>query len=94
MSAKDMFEELGYELVFNRIASLTNITYIKELRKIRRKNRKKMISFNKYHDEPIDITIDEFIRYKDKKITHWQSSINEQELKAINKQIEELGWNK
>lgn len=88
-----MFEELGYELVFNRMSPITNTTYIKEFPKIRRKNRRKMICFNKYYDEPIDITIDEFLQYKNKKIMHWQTSINEQELKAINKQVEELGWN-
>ena len=90
MSAKEMFEALGYELVFKKIDNLTNITYLKKLPKIKRKNRMKMITFNRYYNEPIDITIDEFIRYKDKKITHWQTSIDEQELKAINKQVEEL----
>lgn len=91
MPAEEMFEELGYELVYKKISSITNITYVKELSKIKRRNRKKAIIFNKYKNEPIDITIDIFLQYKDKKITHWQSGINEQELQAINKQVEELG---
>ena len=39
-SARDLFEELGYKLVYKKISSITNITYVKELSKIKRRNRK------------------------------------------------------
>lgn len=78
MSAKDMFEKLGYELVnkapmlwqFNDGGFIKNIEFSKTL---------ESITFSNYE------------YYNDGK-SQEEYRINMTELQAINKQVEELGW--
>lgn len=78
MSAKEMFEKLGYELVneapilyqFNDGGFIKNIEFSKTL---------KRITFSSYE------------YYNDGKATE-ENFIYVDELQAINKQVEELGW--
>ena len=65
MSAKEMFEKLGYEQDFH-------IAYIKY--------------FNKEEDRYIWF-------YQDTETIEIQFDIDIEHLQAINKQVEELGWN-
>ena len=79
-SAKEMFEELGYEVNENE----WNLTYSKD------------IILNQFYTSPITIN---FRKFNDKVIEKYDFNgksvpIFMYELKAINKQIEELGWNK
>ena len=71
MTAKEMFEKLGFEYK----KSDFSITYYKE--------------FRDYDDETYILDID--FRLFEKKISN-DFSIDMDLLKAINKQIEELGW--
>lgn len=78
MTAKEMFEEAGYELDQNE----WNLKYIKE------------IEVNQFWTSPLIIN---FQLMGDNKFYKYDSEalavpINMKELKAINKQIEELGW--
>lgn len=67
MSAKEMFEELGYKYEFN----------------------------NKYHIRYYNVEKDNYIWFDlQLKTLEISEYCNLKELKAINKQIEELGWNK
>ena len=75
MSAKELFEELGYEQeilenYFNRF-----IRYKKDAKRIVFRNDKKIIPYEDYGDMGEDGTL-----------------LDMNELKAINKQISELGW--
>jgi hypothetical protein len=72
MTAKEMFEELGYEIY----KGFCYIEYTKEK------------PINRYQSDSCQIRFYE----NDKKISVYQN-LDLQELKAINKQIEELGWN-
>lgn len=72
MSAREMFEELGFEYK----KSDFSISYYKE--------------FRDYDDETYILDID--FRLFEKKISN-DFSIDMPLLKAINKQVEELGWN-
>ena len=75
-SAKEMFEELGYEKERIYIDGwLNQIVY-----QIRMKNDRKFKKIIFQYDEKVV----DFLEY---------TSINMKELKAINKQVEELGWN-
>lgn len=76
MSAKEMFEELGYKLEQNE----WNLKYIKE------------IEVNQFWTSPITISFqlmndNKFYKYDDDMLA---IPINMNELKAINKQVEEL----
>ena len=81
MSAKEMFEELGYEYQPD--------CYEHPLRY--RKNRETNIVY--------EVDEDSFTFYggRDKSITIWKDGkvvqLKYKELQAINKQVEELGWN-
>lgn len=77
MSAKEMFEKLGYELFFNMSQCLW---YIKDLNGI-----KYNVRFNTIDDKFIDIW---YMFEKQRK----DFDINLELLQAINKQVEELGW--
>ena len=66
MSAKEMFEELGYKLINEKNIVYKNIHFTGRITHIAFFNNKKIL------------------------VTQ---SIGLKELKAINKQIEELGWN-
>ena len=67
MSAKEMFEKLGYELIHNINTQLM------------------------YYGSKYDTYI---YFYKMRKRIEFTNEITLEELQAINKQIEELGWNK
>ena len=85
MSAKDMFEELGYELVKDtKSQNIMNWEIIYET-KIDYFGRKAQFRFD---EDSIYAQLYE----DDKKIGG--CFIGKEQLKAINKQIEELGWNK
>ena len=77
MSAKEMFEELGYKLAY----------------------KNKYEAKYKKPDEVNEFVLKEFasfyeivISFKYKTIYNKRSYITFDELKAINKQVEELGW--
>ena len=70
MSAKEMFEKLGYYPSYDYNKPKVDFAFYK-------KYSSKMIVFN----------------IKDKIIEIIDGGINIQELQAINKQVEELGWN-
>ena len=73
MTAKEMFEKLGYmQKIKNNV-----IYYFKEY--------KKDISTISFHH--INFILEDKELYTSKNLTH-------NELQAINKQVEELGWNK
>ncbi len=65
MSAKEMFEKLGYELIHN-------VLY-------------EMEYYNSRYDTYIWF-------YKTRKSIEMSNEFNLEELQAINKQVEELGW--
>lgn len=75
MSAKEMFEELGY------IETEDDKFFLKYYRKCKLHHDKE-IKFHKL-DKTITVKDDNGINYR------W---FNLKELKAINKQVEELGW--
>ena len=96
MNAKEMFEELGYEYSYDDgfieyikgkpIPNRINTNYVKFTK----------ISFNKLEREIFiyDFNKDALcLEYIPKKDTNGSFHISIAELKAINKQIEELGWN-
>lgn len=74
MTAKEMFEKLGYK---------KDTTY---------KIYGHLYYFNE--DIKIDFDLEDKDFYKYSCLNDCRCSINMQELKAINKQVEELGWNK
>ena len=80
-SAKEMFEELGYKQV-----SITNNS-------VRYEGKPTMIGAYEFY---IEIwkreEIDDFLIRKSTIIKEYVSNIWGEELKAINKQVEELGW--
>lgn len=81
MSAKDMFEKLGYK------------QYIEASNVIEVISCDKQIRFNK--DGKYKKTIEIFTNTDDYKYDDYTyAELTHKELKAINKQIEELGWNK
>ena len=73
MSAKEMFEELGFECSKNKFS----IRYYKE--------------FRDYDDDSYTLDID-FRLIEEKLFSDF--GIDIRLLKAINKQVDELGWNK
>lgn len=86
-TADKMFEELGYEITEENNSKNkydNGIQFMKKERSV-----KKYIEFYYYHKQ-IVIYTDQYIY---EKIKRWESTIiNMQELKAINKKCEELGW--
>ena len=75
MSAKEMFEKLGYERQEIKEAYYKSIYYKKRTKRIVFRYDKVVIPYEDY-DGLEDGTL-----------------LNLQELQAINKQVEELGWN-
>ena len=73
MSAKEMFEKLGWEY-YSPLCDSNTITYIKEV-----------------HDGYMYYRLEFFLYSREISIDTY---ITLDLLKAINKQIEELGWNK
>lgn len=80
MSAKDMFEKLGYEQVSDipKCYRFDDGGYIELIEFI---NTRQEIIFTEYEE------------YNENK-PQGSFSLNKSELQAINKQVEELGWNK
>ena len=91
MQAKEIFQELGYTKLANDDKS--NITYVK----ISEKYIADTIKFNVLN-KLVEVfynynnTQDNNVMVEDYKVVDLKKDINMQELKAINKQIEELGW--
>ena len=79
MTAKEMFEELGYELVFENSEVLRY-----------RKNKWKDVEFWKVYELVTGEKKKKFIKVSN--IKNMPVAITIEDLKAINKQIEELGW--
>lgn len=83
MSAKEMFEKLGYKQV-----SITNNS-------VRYEGQPTMVGAYEFY---IEIwkreEMDDFLIRKATITKEYVSNIWGEELKAINKQVEELGWNK
>jgi hypothetical protein len=92
MTAKEMFEKLGYNLTSN--FDIKNIIYDKNMQY----RNKKIKCYECYDKKYFDFRYIVFL--KNKKILKWNYShqclmfITYEEIKAINKQVEELGWNK
>ncbi len=82
MSAKEMFEQLGYKLIRNCEFYLFYEKALKENAEY--ENDYLHISFEKQDKEVIKTYGDD----------NSPEAITMRELQAINKQIEELGWNK
>lgn len=80
MNAKEMFEELGYEICRNddEVIVYSAKKFISETNYIKIKKIEKEIDCYILSDSPFEPTKDLAITFK--------------ELKAINKQVEELGW--
>lgn len=80
MSAKEMFEKLDYELVFENKAVLRyrknkklDVEFWKVYEKVTGEKMRKYIKISSVYDLPYFVSVDL--------------------LQAINKQVEELGWN-
>lgn len=87
MTAKEMFEELGYEL------DNETIWYPEKYKYICYKNDLVIMLFSINDD---NIHFDKFFHklgIKQNDCCNYSCPISYKELKAINKQIEELGWN-
>ena len=87
MTAKEMFEKLGYKLNGN-IYGTYYFDYIKKKDKIKLDGR------NYYFESRINFDHELKAVKKDCNPTEWYGidMITLEELQAINKQIEELGW--
>lgn len=83
MSAREMFEELGYECD----ESCDGILYSKYIDSDRCGVEQHSISFDK-----VDKVIDKYVGEAGFSHRNYIAYIYLDELKAINKQIEELGW--
>lgn len=82
MSAKEMFEELGYEQEENNKKCISYCWYYHEDKDCMRR-----IVF--------DLKNEDFIAYSPYKLDEYEDCsifIELKELQAINKQVEELGW--
>lgn len=80
MSAREMFEELGYELVYENYEVLRY-----------RKDGKLDVEFWKVYETETGKKLKKYIHISDVYSRSYFASINL--LQAINKQVEELGWN-
>lgn len=80
MTAKEMFEELGYEITFENKYTLTYTKkfFVSDEHQIEFYKNIKCFASKCWSDSP----------FEDAK----PFELNMEELKAINKQIEELGW--
>ena len=89
MTAKEMFEELGYmRKIQHSIYEYEDVKYIKDNNKT---NTKRIIEFSN-NGKYIDITEQFKEELPTDNINY--NYIDFKELKAINKQVEELQWNK
>ena len=73
MSAKEMFEKLGYGDYFNNGLRITYSNFDKECKMIEFDLKKKQLMLADDSQEVFELSLEE--------------------LQAINKQVEELGWN-
>ena len=83
-SAREMFEELGYECD----VSCDGILYSKYIDSERCGVEQHSISFDK-----VDKTIEKYVGEAGFSQKDYRAYINLKELQAINKQVEELHWN-
>lgn len=95
MTAKEMFEKLGYEQDKN----ITLIEYYNKGQKEKYKNGKEKKYYVYGSDKHIifDLQNKTFIAYSSVLLNDYEDSSREisiEELQAINKQVKELGWNK
>ena len=81
MSAKEMFEKLGYELVFENEEVLRY-----------RKNKMLDVEFWKVYEKITGEKMKKYIHISTVRNGSYFMSL--ELLQAINKQVEELGWNK
>lgn len=84
-SARELFEELGYECD----ESCDGILYAKYIDSDRCGVEQRSISFDK-----VDKTVEKYVGEAGFSHKYYRAYINLKELQAINKQVEELGWNK
>lgn len=87
-SAKSMFEELGWEELPNK--NYPNLIMYKKLTP----QHLQRITFNKDTKQVTCACLDDTYVKKGFRMKNTPKQINVEELQAINKQIEELGWNK
>ena len=86
LNAREMFEELGYKLSYEN----GSVIRYKRIRKAEKNSfNVKIIEFGLNFFTADELLVDEENNIINDMIT---SSIFKEELKAINKQIEELGW--
>lgn len=85
MRAAEMFDKLGYE----RDESCDEILYSKYIDSDRCGVEQHSISFDKENK-----TVEKYVREAGFSHKCYRAYINLKELQAINKQVEELGWNK
>ena len=90
MSAKEMFEKLGYKLNHNMVYGTYYFDYIKEKDKIKLDGRTYYFRSRIHFDHELRTV------KKDCTPCEWYGidMITLEELQAINKQVEELGWDK
>ena len=84
MSAKEMFEELGYA----RDESYEGILYSKYV------DENESVNLWQIDFDKVNKTVEKSVSKAGFDMKYWNSEITSEELKAINKQIEELEWNK
>ena len=91
MSAKEMFEELGYSLPFGVYGDY-HFTYFKTKDKIKIDGKNHYFETHISFDRELE-AVDKMVKGVD---SHWYgiNYITMPEFKAIQKQIEELGWKK
>ena len=85
MSAKETFEELGYECD----VSCDGILYSKYVDLPNGNVANSQIEFDN-----VDKIVEKYVSQAGFSMKFYNSKITLDELKAINKQVEELGWNK
>lgn len=86
LTAEEMFKVLKYQKIKSIKKNIINIIYLNETNE----NHCKLIMFNRYKTEKIQVSITEYFIENNKKIFIKQPTIDSNEVMAINKQIEEL----
>jgi hypothetical protein len=82
MSAKEMFEKLGYA----RDESYDGILYSKYV------DENESVNLWQIDFDKVNKTVEKSVSKAGFDMKYWNSKITSEELKAINKQVEELGW--
>lgn len=95
MNAKEMFEKLGYELTTNGVILLTYYKGRMGLNSWEHKNTKPHLLYGTDKEIIFDKENKDFLTRCPSRQEDYEdcsAEINMQELQAINKQVEELGW--